>query len=641
MKKFIIFFFLVTQYTLFGQLGWVQKDSLPSSGRYCHISFVIGDKAYAGLGSIDAELRVFSAGFFRYDPVNDSWERLGDFPGGGRYSSSAFSLNGKGYVCLGRDTNLMWLNDVWEFDPVTEGWVKKSDFPGGSRYNSATFVIGNNAYVVGGSINEGNNYLNDLWCYDPATDTWTQKRNLPTAHKAGPVAFSLNDKGYVVGGGYSTYEPTKDFYEYNPVTNDWSQLPDLPELRTGAVGFVIGDKAYVGTGTDLNSTYKSFWYFTPSTNTWTAISDPPADFSERIAGTAFSIGNTGYVLAGRSKPYDPYYENGKMLNDLWAYTPCMMPVAGFTYQVNNFVVNFADSSSGATQYYWDFGDGTSSTEKNPVHTFITGIFNVCHMVGNDCGQDTICKSIQITCQDPEARFFYTFNFPEFQFTDSSATGYLISRLWDFGDSTYSTDPNPVHIYNDPGTYHVCLTVTDSCGSDTTCKDIVFLLPLALHITITPATTNDLLTQFSDETPGTTFWKWKFGDGDSSELRNPLHLYKEYGTYHVCLTAGNAQFLGTFCDTLLLSVNPSLHTGKPVLVYPNPSDGKLFLRFYRSYSSADVFVQDQSGKNVFDQHLFSPDLITPVEIDLTRLSSGVYFVHVKCDDYNKVWKIIIL
>ena len=405
MKNFIIFFFLVTQYTLFGQLGWVQKDSLPSSGRYCHISFVIGDKAYAGLGSIDAEQRIYSAEFFRYDPANDSWERLADFPGGGRYSASAFSLNGKGYICLGSDTNHMWRNDVWEFDPVTEDWVKKSDFPGGSRYNSGTFVIGNNAYVVGGSINEGNNYLNDVWCYNPATDTWTQKRNLPTVHKAGPVAFSLNGKGYVVGGGYSTYEPTQDFYEYDPVSDTWSQLPDLPGLRTAAVGFVIGDKAYVGTGTDLNSTYKSFWYYSPETNNWTAVSDPPADFSERIAGTAFSIGNVGYVLAGRSRPYDPFYENGKMLNDLWAFNPCPLPVAGFTYQVNTFIVNFTDSSSGATQYYWDFGDGTHSTEKDPVHTFNTGVFNVCHMAGNNCGQDSTCKSIQITCPKPEARFF--------------------------------------------------------------------------------------------------------------------------------------------------------------------------------------------------------------------------------------------
>jgi len=165
--------------------------------------------------------------------------------------------------------------------------------------------------------------------------------------------------------------------------------------------------------------------------------------------------------------------------------------------------------------------------------------------------------------------------------------------------------------------------------------------LTLHINITYATTNDLLAQFSDLTNGTTYWKWKFGDGDSSELQNPSHLYKEYGTYGVCLTAGNARSIGTFCDTLLLSINPLLHMDKPVLVYPNPSPGKLFVRFYRSCSTTDILVEDQSGKSVFNQHLFSSDLMAPSEIDLTGLSNGVYFVHVKCDDYNKVWKIVIL
>jgi PKD repeat protein len=716
MKKIIVFLFLVTHFTLFGQMDWIQKDSLPSSGRYCHISFVIGNYAYAGLGAVNTELRIYSAEIFKYDPSDDSWEQLADFPGGKRYGATAFSINGKGYVCLGVDNNYDMRNDVWVFNPVTEIWQKKSDFPGGTRYHSPAFVIGNKAFLVGGSINQGNNYLNDLWCYNPDTDTWTQKESLPTDHLAGAVTFSYNGKGYAVGGGASTYDPVKEFYQYDPVTDTWSQLPDLPSIRTAAVGFVIGDKAYVGTGTDIYTTFKSFYCYSFETNTWSTISDPPADFSQRVAATAFSIGNSGYVLAGRSEPWDPVFNNGKMLNDLWTYTSCIFPEAGFTYQVDKFTVSFSDSSSGATQYYWNFGDGTTSTEKDPVHTFINGVFTVCHTVTNECGQDSLCKtvqidcpnplagffytidyhsvqftdsssgatqyywdfddgitstekdpihnftegnflvchvvtnecgeditckSIQIECPDPEAGFLYTFIYPEYQFIDTSAVGYLISRLWDFGDSTYSTEPYPVHIYNDAGSYHVCLAVTDSCGTDTTCQDITFLLPLAPQITITTSATNDLLVQFTDETLGTTHWNWKFGDGDSSEVRNPLHLYKEYGSYLVCLTAGNHQFIGTSCDTLLLAVNPSLHTGNPVLVYPNPTDGKLFLRFYRSFSSTEITVEDQSGKRILNQHLPSPDLITPSEIDLTGLATGMYFVHVKCDEYSKVWKIVIL
>jgi len=631
----------VTQFTLYSQPEWFQKDTLPGAGRYSHISFVIGDKAYAGLGAVNTEQRIYSAEMFKYNSNDGSWEKLDDFLGGKRFGSSAFSCNGKGYVCLGVDSTYVWKNDVWEFDPVTESWIQKSNFPGGPRYISSSFVIDNKAYVAGGSINQGNNYLNDLWCYNPENDSWTQKANLPTDHLIRAVGFSINGKGYLVGGSRSTYDPVRDFYKYDPITNTWTQLPDLPALRTFAIGFVIGEKAYVGTGTDLNYAYKSFWCFSPETNNWTAISNPPAEFSQRCASTAFCIGETAYVLAGRSEPYEPYYNNGKMLNDFWAYAPCNHPLAGFTYIIDNLAVIFSDSSSGATHYYWDFGDGTTSTEKDPVHYFTEGSFHVCHTVANECGSDSICKEIQIECPDPAAGFLYNFSFPEYQFIDTSAVGYLISRFWDFGDSTYSAEPNPVHIYNDAGTYHVSLVVADSCGIDSACQDITFLLPLAPIINITLSESNDLLVQFSDETPGTTFRKWKFGDGDSSELQDPSHIYKEYGTYSVCLTAGNQQYIGTSCDTLLLSVNPSLHTDNPLLVYPNPTEDKLFLRFYRTCSLTEVLIEDQTGKRIFNQRLKSPDLMTPAEIDFSGFSPGIYFVSVKCDDYNKMVKIVKL
>lgn len=640
MKKFMLSIVLMFHITLFGQLSWIQKDSLPSYGRYCHISFVIGNKAFAGMGSIDAAQRIYSAGFFSYSPSDDSWHQLPDLPADGRYGSSSFSLNGKGYVCLGVDNNHNWQNDVWEFDPVTEIWVKKSDFSGGSRYSAASFVLNGKAYIVGGSENDGNNYLNDLWCYDPATDSWVQKASLPAEHKSCAVAFTISGKGYVVCGASNTYEPAKDFYEYNPVNDSWTRLPDLPATRTGAVGFVIRDTAYVGTGTDLDYTYKTFWYFTPSKSGWTALPDPPLAFSKRTLGTAFSIGNTGYVLGGRSQPYDPFYSNGKMLNDLWAYTECVVPEAGFTYQQNSSEVAFFDSSSHSTQYYWSFGDGTHSTEINPVHLYLPGIYQVCHIVENECGKDSICKQIQIGCTDPTARFAFAVNYPDVQFSDSSIAGFLISRLWDFGDSSYSAEPAPLHSYISPGVYQVCLTVTDSCGTNSACETIYMLMPLALNVTITPETMNDLQVTFGDHTPGTTYWKWKFGDGDSSDLQNPSHIYRQYGTYHVCLTAGNNQAIGTYCDNLLLSVNPALHQSQPVLVYPNPSEGKLFVRFYKSCTSTDINVVDQNGRYVLNQHLFTPDLMTPSIIDLTKLSPGIYFFSVKCDEYNKTWKIVI-
>ena len=640
MKPILLPVFILVQAALYGQLSWVQKDSLPSLGRYNHVSFVIGNHGYAGLGAVNAEQRIYSPTLFRYDPSEDNWVQLADFPGGGRYGSTAFTINGRGYICLGVDNSHNMHSDVWEFNPETGAWTEKSDFAGGNRYSACSFVIGNKAYVIGGSINDGNNYLNDVWCYTPETDTWTQKTSLPAAHKSCAVAFSINGKGYVAGGSSSTMSPEKDFYEYDPSTDSWNRLPDMPEPRTGAVAFVMGDTAYVGTGWNNYVTRKTFVAYSLTANSWSAMPVPPQDFSERVFSTAFVIGNTGYVIGGRTDPYDPFYGSGEMLQDLWAYTPCILPVPRYTYLVNNTVATFADSSTGATSYHWNFGDGTFSDEKNPVHTFTNGVFNVCQVVSNGCGSDSTCKSVQINCTPPVSRFFSSYGYPEAQFTDSSVTGWLISRRWDFGDNTTSTDLNPLHVYNSPGTYQVCLTVTDSCGTDTHCENIYMLLPLTLNISVTPSATNDLKAEFSDLTPGTTYWKWKFGDGDSAAVQNPSHLYREYGTYVVCLTAGNSTSAGTLCRDELISVNPLLHMTTPVSVYPNPSTGRLFLRFYKTFSVSDVYVEDQYGRHVYRRHISSPGLTAPAEVDLSGLSAGIYFVHVNCDSYSKVWKIIL-
>jgi len=138
-------------------------------------------------------------------------------------------------------------------------------------------------------------------------DSWTQKKDYP-APVGDAVSFSINGKGYVGTG--CCYR--KDFYEYDPVSDTWTQKADLPGVgRTSAVGFAIGDKGYIGPGQDSDSTNThEFWEYDPVTNYWTEKAIFQGD--ERQEAFAFAIAGNGYVGTG--------YLDPNLLDDFWKYS---------------------------------------------------------------------------------------------------------------------------------------------------------------------------------------------------------------------------------------------------------------------------------------------------------------------------------
>ena len=139
-------------------------------------------------------------------------------------------------------------------------------------------------------------------------------------------------------------------------------------------------------------------------------------------------------------------------------------------------VRFTDRSTGGpTSWFWDFGDGGNSTEKNPEYTYeIPGIYNVTLNASRADDVDTIIKIdyINVTGPPPVANFTadttsgtapLTVNF-----TDLSANN-PTSWNWTFGDGNVSDEQHPTHTYIHQGTgrnrYDVSLTVTNEFGSD--------------------------------------------------------------------------------------------------------------------------------------------------------------------------------
>jgi PKD repeat protein len=245
--------------------------------------------------------------------------------------------------------------------------------------------------------------------------------------------------------------------------------------------------------------------------------------------------------------------------------PTEPPVADFTANPPDgnspLAVAFTDISAHLpVNWTWDFGDGSTSTEKNPEHIYAApGNYTVSLFVMNDEGSNSTAKTEYIhvlfevppVFDDPKVAPISDFianttsgKVPlAVTFIDTSV--YYPGRWnWSFGDSGTSTGQNPEHLYSAAGTYTVNLTAGNAYGENITVKtDYITVFPRTVpeaNFTATPVSGKVPLTVvFNDTSIGSpTGWLWDFGDGITSPEQHPVHEYTAAGTYTVSLTAIN-------------------------------------------------------------------------------------------------------
>jgi hypothetical protein len=115
-------------------------------------------------------------------------------------------------------------------------------------------------------------------------NSWIQIADLPGPGRSGAIGFSIGLKGYVGMGHGDILSPghLNDMWEYDQVTSSWTQLPDLPAPgRANAVGFSIGQYGYVGTG-EYMPMYNDFWEFCPLGNCFVGEEETNAPIKFKI-----------------------------------------------------------------------------------------------------------------------------------------------------------------------------------------------------------------------------------------------------------------------------------------------------------------------------------------------------------------------
>jgi gliding motility-associated-like protein len=235
-----------------------------------------------------------------------------------------------------------------------------------------------------------------------------------------------------------------------------------------------------------------------------------------------------------------------------------------------FAVRFNTDSSGVLSYAWDFGDGTTSVQQNPTHTYTgLGAFTVRLILTSAAGgcPDTILKSAYIQVIAPTVSISglpamgcvpYTIT-PSANVTSADPPA---RYLWNFGDGTTSTQQAPTHTYTQQGTYTVTVTVTTAGGCTVSQRDSaavkVGTKPAAAFVAAPTSACVGKAIQFTDQTPAPVdTWHWYFmGNGNlGSSTENPLYAYGDTGTFTVMLVAGNNGCLDTAIRPLYIHIAP--------------------------------------------------------------------------------------
>ncbi|MBU0488792.1 MAG: PKD domain-containing protein [Bacteroidetes bacterium] len=233
------------------------------------------------------------------------------------------------------------------------------------------------------------------------------------------------------------------------------------------------------------------------------------------------------------------------------------PVA--TYQANDTVfplptpsVTFTNSSVDASSYYWSFGDGESSFDASPVHTYHNaGYYDVMLVASNAwCDDDTLIKTSYIhVLESTQAIFASTAaeicEDETVHYTNASENATSVEWIFEGGVPATSTDPNPIVSYPDNGLWDVRLIAYGSGDPDTVFYSEyvnVHIAPQSGFAVSDTIISVGGIVYFTNSSSNADSYFWSFGDGSTSTSTNPWHQYNAAGNYSVTLIA-----IGGICD----------------------------------------------------------------------------------------------
>ena len=226
-----------------------------------------------------------------YDVTTDTWAYGPQLPLPNNHGMAA-SVNGKIYLIGGQlnaddppGTN-SYVNTVYELDPAVGQWVTKAPMPT-ARSGGVAVAYDGKIYVAGGRLPQGS----DFAVFDPAANSWEVLPNLPTQRNHFTGA-AINGRIHYVGGrqgnGLSPLMTTAHEV-FDPVTRNWTAAAPMLRARSGMNGVMARGLFHVWGGEGPGGMFPDHDYYNPQTNTWTSLPNMPIPV-HGVVGSAFVDG---------------------------------------------------------------------------------------------------------------------------------------------------------------------------------------------------------------------------------------------------------------------------------------------------------------------------------------------------------------
>lgn len=398
----------------------------------------------------------------------------------------------------------------------------------------------------------------------------------------------------------------------------------LVRLSTGFDNY-IGSAATVPAG----------WYIS-----WNSTSSPSYYITSGNYGAAipsYKFGNNGDEIIS------PYFASGDTLR-FWYKGQGL-----FSAQNSLLILYSADSANWSGLVTIDTMLVTGTTFSYPLPCEAHYLMFIYNQVSGNLAFDDI--QVTMTDYSPDAAAATTLNLHcagdtvcFFDVSTMAGCDSIVSRAWDFGDSTaVDSSQNPCHLFSQAGNYVIKLIVTASNGrSDSATLNIpVSPLPTALF---SPNNVSGTLVDFTDlssvSAGGIVSWVWNFGDSTLSLQQNPAHVFPSVGIYLVCLTVTSGfECSNTVCDSVDV-IGAGVEDYNPeslaISVAPNPAKGKLYVTCNTLHGDENGEIYNAVGERIFKFQILNPKS----EIDISSLPDGVYLLKVTTPHMSAVKKILI-